>query len=513
MSRSKERRPRHMAGRTARKPGMRGWAQPWGGEAGVIEPAPEWRGTSVQVCGLWPFATGVGTPMIGVPLGHHIMTGATVCADPVSWFKLAALIPNPSMMVLGKPGLGKSTLIRRTVLGLAGFGVLPLVLGDLKPDYAPLIAALGGTVRQVGPGRGAINVLDPGAAAQAAKRLTGSARRALLSDAKSRRLTLVAALVSVNRRRDITDHEENILAAAIDLLDARMPAGQATLHHLIDVLEQGPDEVRAVTLARGDDQRYRAEADDLQRSLQALAAGAMGDVFARPTTDPVDLARPACIDISTIPESAEKLAAAVLLACWAEGFASISALQALTDAGLERQHNFVVVLDELWRVLRAGSGMVDRVDALTRLDRNTGVGTIMATHSIKDPLAVPAKDLPKAKGFVERMGYYALFGMPRTEIELVHELVHVSQSEADALAQWSTPPAWDPATGREAAPPGRGKVLLKVGERPGIPVAVKLTSLEHAVNDTNARWTDQPTRPAPRPVEPEDLEEHTYAAS
>lgn len=37
--------------------------------------------------------------------------------------------------MLGKPGLGKSTLVRRMALGLAGYGIQPLILGDLKPDY------------------------------------------------------------------------------------------------------------------------------------------------------------------------------------------------------------------------------------------------------------------------------------------------------------------------------------------------------------------------------------------
>ena len=45
-------------------------------------------------------------------------------------------------------------------LSLAGFGVLPLVLGDLKPDYVDLIAALDGQVIRLGRGRGYLNVLD-----------------------------------------------------------------------------------------------------------------------------------------------------------------------------------------------------------------------------------------------------------------------------------------------------------------------------------------------------------------
>ena len=117
---------------------------------------------AVQVCGLWPFATGTGTPMIGVPLGRNLLSGATLCADPISWFQDAHLISNPSVFVLGRPGLGKSSLLRRMALGLAAFGVMPIVTGDLKPDYVDLVAALGGQVIRLGRGRGYLNVLDPG---------------------------------------------------------------------------------------------------------------------------------------------------------------------------------------------------------------------------------------------------------------------------------------------------------------------------------------------------------------
>ncbi|WIE70317.1 hypothetical protein [Curtobacterium sp. MCLR17_054] len=60
---------------------------------------------------------------------------------------------NPSAFVLGLVGLGKSTIIRRWIIALAPAGVIPLVLGDTKPDHVGAIEAIGGEVITVGPGR------------------------------------------------------------------------------------------------------------------------------------------------------------------------------------------------------------------------------------------------------------------------------------------------------------------------------------------------------------------------
>ena len=144
-----------------RRPGPRGWSG-WGrGEDVRVEAPAEYRGTTVQVCGLWPWVVGSGTPMIGVPLGRHTVSGTTLCCDPISWFQRANLIANPSVFILGKPGLGKSTVVRRMATGLAGYGVMPLVLGDSSPPTrrsqgpAALVAPLGircaGTLRARGP--------------------------------------------------------------------------------------------------------------------------------------------------------------------------------------------------------------------------------------------------------------------------------------------------------------------------------------------------------------------------
>ncbi|MGW2793583.1 ATP/GTP-binding protein [Streptomyces sp. NPDC001251] len=471
------------------RPGLRGWAGPGGGAHLYLDPPAEWRGTSVQVCGLWPFGAGSGTPMQGVPLGRDLMSGATVCCDPISWFMRAGLILNPSLFVLGQPGLGKSTLVRRMVLGLAGYGVQPLIFGDLKPDYVDLIRALDGQVITLGRGRGYLNVLDPGESSAAAARLTGDARRALLADAHGRRLNSVSALLTILRSAPPTDREETILNAALKVLDDRH-TGVPVLRDLVQVIREGPEAVRSVALDRGSIDRYRDITENLESSLTGLLGeGRLGDTFAEQTTEPMRMDRPVVFDISSIDDSEELLQAAALLSCWSYGFGAVAAAQALSDAGLEPQRHYFLVLDELWRVLRAGRGLVNRVDALTRLNRTRGIGTAMITHTMKDLLALPSEeDRLKAMGFVERSGMVICGGLPMEEMPRLTQVVDLSSVEQRMITEWSTPPAWATSDTRDIAPPGQGNFLIKVGGRPGIPLHVDLTPAELAVNNTNQRW-------------------------
>lgn len=479
-----------------RAPGFRGIAARGGGRVSYIEAPQEWRGTTVQVCGLWPFGNGAGTPLVGVPVGRELGAGATLCCDPISWFQRAGLIHNPSALVLGKPGLGKSTLIRRMATGLAGYGVYPMILGDLKPDYVDLISAMGGQIIKLGRGLGSLNVLDPGETAAAAARLSGGPRAKLQADAHGRRLNMMTALVTVLRGCPLRDTERTTLNAALRVLDERH-RGTPTLPDLIRVIDDGPEPLRVVTLARGSEERYRAAVDPLHASLLGLVDGAMGETFARPTTTPIRLDSPGgvCIDISGIDDADSDLQAAVLLACWSDGFGAIEAAHALADEGLERQRHFFVVLDELWRVLRAGQGLVDRVDALTRLNRQRGLGQVMITHTMADLLAVPdPADRLKAKGFAERAGTVICGGLPGAEMAALNEVVRLSEAEQRMVIDWATPPSWDSASNRDGEPPGRGKFLVKVGGRPGIPFKVELTPAEIGVNDTNKRWAHSVTR-------------------
>jgi hypothetical protein len=477
-------------------PGPRGWSGRGRGGSPYIQPVEEWRGTTAQVCGLWPFAAGTGSPMVGVPIGRNLLSGATLCCDPISWFQRAKLISNPSAFVLGQPGLGKSTIVRRMALGLTGYGVLPLILGDLKPDYVELVEALGGQVISVGRGRGHLNVLDPGEATAAAARLTGSARQAVLSDAHGRRHTMVSSLVTIMRAAPPGDREETILDRALRVLDTRHD-GVPTLPDLLQVIRQAPEEVRAVALDRGSMDRYREITEGLEATLMGLCGGRLGEIFARPTTTAMRRDRPVVFDVSSIDDSEMDLQAAALLACWSNGFGAVNIANALADAGLEPRRHYFVILDELWRALRAGKGIVDRVDALTRLNRQRGVGMAMVTHTMSDLLALPTEaDRMKARGFVERSGMVICGGLPSAEMPMLNAAVPFSRAEQDLLTGWTAPPAFDTAAGAETEPPGRGNFLVKVGGRPGIPVHVTLTSVEKDLNDTNRLW-HEPSRAAP----------------
>ena len=478
------------------RPPMRGWLGRGRGESVYVQQADEWRGTTVQVCGLWPFAIGSGTPMVGVPLGRHIGSSATLCCDPISWFQRAKLISNPSAFVLGKPGLGKSTLVRRMATGLAGYGVMPLVLGDLKPDYVDLIVAMGGQIIPLGRGRGYLNVLDPGEAVEAAARLReagfGAQAAVVEADSRGRRHTMVSALLTILRKEPPSDREETIIDRALKWLDSHHD-GVPVLGDLLAVVQQGPPEVRAVALDRGSDERYKQLTEHLEASLMGLTGGGrLGENFAQATTNPMRRDAPVVYDVSAIDDSDTDLQAAALLACWSNGFGTVNVANALADAGLEPRRHYFVILDELWRALRAGRGMVDRVDALTRLNRQRGVGMAMISHTMSDLEALPAaEDRMKARGFVERSGMVICAGLPGAEMPRLTSAVPFSYAEQEMLIGWQDPPAWDPSTGREVEPPGRGKFLVKVGGRPGIPIDVQLTAAELGINDTNKLWRER----------------------
>ena len=473
-------RPRETPRGAAAQPPAWGWRIPGGGRAAHVTAAPEYQATTTQACGLYPYLAGSGTPTAGTPVGRHQLSGEITCLDPLAWLR-AGLIVNPGEFVLGQPGTGKSTLVKRQVTGAVAAGARVLVLGDTKPDYTLLAAHLGGQVIRIGRGLDTINPLDSGPLGRALRRMSGPAAAALRQEVRARRLALLMALCALVREARVSNAEEVILGRAVDLLDERSPAAQPSVTDVLAVLAEGPDILRSAARA-GTDGAYRDRTDGLVFTMGALCSGTLAGAFDGQTSRPVDPDAPiVSMDISRVGAAGDKLLAAAMLCTWAHGYAITDAAAALAAEQGTQPRPCLAVLDELWRALRA-PGLVEYADSLTRLNRAKGMGTIMVTHSMSDLDALPTEeDRAKARGLAERCAITVLAGLPPRELDRVSEITPLTGPERDLVASWSAPESWLPG----ARHPARGKYLLKVGDRLGIPIEMSLVGAEHRLYDTD----------------------------
>ncbi|MFB7875072.1 hypothetical protein ACFC06_07430 [Nocardia sp. NPDC056064] len=483
----------------------RGYSGPGGGKMNVVGRPVEYRATTAQVAGLWPWSVGAGAPLIGTPLGSHLHTGAPVCFDPMNWFMRGSFITAPSLFVLGLNGFGKSSLVRRIVLGGIAQGITPLILADVKPDYRKMVELVGGQVIDLGYGHGKLNPLAAGVLGAVVPRLTDfpALQQQVLQDLRARQVTLIAGLVELVRGARVADFEETLIATALRILyqpgRGFTPDKPPIMENLLEVIIGGGPELM-LDAGADDDDEYQHAIKNLRRSLRALTQGPFGAIFNGQTSVPIDTGAVAvCIDVSHIPTGDKKLKAAVMLACWADGFASVEAAHVLADAKLGPQRYFQVVMDELWQVLGLGDFMVDRVDELTRLQRGLATALIMISHTIKDLQALGSDAaIAKAIGFLERARAKIFGALPAEELSRLDSTVPFTSAEQEMVTGWSAPQALTGEALRPGqqrpSPPGTGKFLLKIGEdrRPGIPFHMEFTvsEKESGIHDTNQRFSE-----------------------
>lgn len=453
-----------------------GWPVPRGGRAANVEPGHRFSGTTSQVCGLYPFATPSGSDVRGVPIGRHLHTAEPIGLDPAHWLR-TGLVSNTGVWVQGQPGIGKSSITKRLLAGLVGFGMRAVVPGDVKGEYTALVAALDGTVWRLGRGLHSLNPLDAGPLRAALCSAPEADRTRLTETLRARRLSLLDALVTIVRRDEPDVTERRLLGAALDGVVAQDHDREPLIP---DVLEHLASPTQALRQIAGDDD-YDRGVRRLVNALGLLCEGAIRGIFDRPSTARFDPDTPALsLDISALDDDDDDVVAAAMLCSWAW-----SAALADSAAYGARRRNVVQVQDELWRALRVAPGLVERSDRITRLGRHRGVVSIQVTHSLDDLEALPTEsDRAKARGMAARNGVLVLGGMVQKELDGIRRITPLSEGEAALITSWAAPPTWH--GGR--IHPGRGKYLIKSGERVGLPVALTLTPSEAALHDTDTAF-------------------------
>jgi len=477
-------RPRTRAGAGADlgRPVPRAWGWPvaGGGRAPHVEGGTLYAGTSSQLCGLFPFAVSSGMSVRGVPIGRHLLTAEPVGLDPAEWLR-QGLVSNTGVWVQGQPGIGKSAIIKRMLTGLVAFGGVAVVPGDVKGEYSQLIEALGGAVWRVGRGLHALNPLDAGPLRAELASAVGSAREQLAETVRVRRLSLLEALVSIVRRGEVDVTERRLLGAALDSAVAASAPAEPVVPDVLRALTQGGDQLRDIVASR-DAAGYRRSVRELVNTLALLCDGTIRGIFDRPSTVTSDLGTPALsLDLSALDDDDDDALAAGMLCSWAW---STAVIDGAAD-GSARQRPVAVVQDELWRALRVAPGLVERSDRITRLNRHRGVISFQVTHSMDDLEALATStDRAKARGMVARNATLVLGGMAEQELDALRRITPLSEGEAALVTSWAASPTWVGG----ALHPGRGKYLIKSGERIGLPVSLRLTPGEQALYDTDGKF-------------------------
>jgi hypothetical protein len=458
-----------------------GWSGAFSGRAPVEDSGTVYTGPSTQARGVYPFLLGAGLPARGVPAGRDVLTGELVCVDPSGW--TGRLTTNPGVWVMSQPGAGKSALVKRICLVYSAYGHMMCVPGDVKGEYTQLVRELGGSVVSIGDGIGRLNPLDSGPLKGHLHLLSAHDRTALLDVLNGRRLETLGALLSTKNGlgRAPNEIERSALNTAVQLAAAAAEgAGDPIIPDVITILRQAPDEVRGKLAAEG--HVY----NDLTRSVIAgldnLCSGPLKGLFDGQTSVPLDLNAPAVsVDISGLRARGNDVISAGMIATWAYAYSSIDSARSI---GMMNR-KLVLPMDEMWRALRSGPGLVDAMDAISRLNRTTDDVTIYVTHSILDSESLPTEeDRSKARGLMDRCDTWILGASSKEELGRVTGKRALTEQERMMIESWSSATSTGLDT-TDQVHPGRGKYLIKIGTRPGIAVSMDLTDTETRLYNTD----------------------------
>ncbi|SOD67440.1 hypothetical protein SAMN06297387_13118 [Streptomyces zhaozhouensis] len=461
----------------------RGWPGAGRGRASHLDRGSVYLGTTSQVAGLNPYVLGSGLPPEGVPIGPDLLTNELVCIDPAGW--VGSLITNPGVWIMAQPGVGKSAVSKRLALVYCAYGHRIVVPGDVKGEYTGLVQALGGQVVRIGRGLDKLNPLDSGPLRTRLPDLGAAQRESLLAEITGRRAELLQALLAthVGLGRRPTAPETRVVQQAVHLVSQRLLGGQDPIvPDVVAALRDGPDELRGALLVDTEEE-YRALAREVTLALENLCSGPLAGLFDGPTSHPLDLRMPALsVDLSSLLTAGDTVVSAGLLATWAYSYAAVDSARAV---GMMDQP-LVLPLDEMWRALRAGPGMVDAFDGMTRLNRSKGEVSLMITHSLRDPESLPTpEDRQKAAGMMDRCDTVILGALSKGELERVSAQRPLTDAEIALISSWSSSSNTG-LDGTSQRHPGRGRVLIKLGTRPGTPAQLHLTPRELELFDTDA---------------------------
>lgn len=417
------------------------------------------RASTGRLGATYPFLADRGLGSRGMYIGTDAYANAAFAFDPWQLYREGRLT-NPNLVLAGRIGKGKSSLMKSIAVRSAAFGIRSYIPSDIKGEWTPVAQALGGRAIRLGLGQtDRINPLDPGTRPSD---VTSDAEWA--QEVRQRRLLLISSLAEQLLHRPVHPVEDTCLNVALDRVCDRVTI--PLLPHIVHALFV-PDVHGALPDGFDTWDQFRADSRELGHALSKLTAGSLGGIFDRESTAQFDPSLPMIsIDISELSRAEDLLP--LVMACvstWMES--------AVRDpAGGQRW----MIYDECWRVMQHVA-LLRRMQAQWKLARAWGLANAMVIHRLSDVAAVGDEGSEARKlalGLVADSGTRITYAQETDQLAGAQEALGLNDTEVYTI-------------GRLAKGVGLWQVDQANGEKAAFTVHHYLPAREMALFDTNQR--------------------------
>jgi len=401
---------------------------------------PGHRATTRHAQAIYPFMAPGSLGGRGVFIGRD-SGGRAFCYDPWDLYADGTL-DDPNVIVLGKLGQGKSSLVKTLLWRMLLFGRRAFVL-DVKREYGPLCQAAGVEPVSLVPGAGV--------------RLNPLASR----PEEHAQLELLRAVTVTALGGELTQVEAAALREALRTVRTG-GRGEPTLPAIAEVLFQPVAEM--ATRLQTTPERLASDARRAALALQDLCEGPLRGMFDGPTTPGLDLdSKLLVLDLHAVRDSP---AVGILMACATAWMSALLARMA-ERPGRERLIN---VADESWKIVQH-NGLGEWFQSNFKLARQFGVMNLVVLHKLADLHAAGdagSRASRIAEGLIADASTRIVYHQDESQVPLTRSLLGLSQSEAELISMLSA-----------------GQALWRVGSRSFV--------VQHYRSRLEARLTDTDT--------------------
>ena len=332
--------------------------------------APSHRASTGILSTAYPFLADPGLGTSGMLMGRNLLGGTPFVFDPFALYK-SKVINDPNIIISGKIGEGKSTLMKCLMSRGSIFGYRAYVPADVKGEWNEPIRRVGGAAFELGRGMGArINPLE-----QPIKRPASIPVEKWDEICRSRRYELLEAIIERLESRGLEGVEKSALRYALEQV-YRRHWEEPTLSHVVHELFH-PEKSADGNLPEG----FRSLEDVSRASYRAGHAlaeltdpTALGGVLDQPSRGVQFDQSSAGVSVDVSRLEGNKLLDIVMTctSTWMEA--------ALRD-GTDSQR--FMLYDEGWRTF-ARPALLRRMQEHWKVSRNWGISNILTMHGFGD---------------------------------------------------------------------------------------------------------------------------------